>query len=63
MEQLAERALLEVEELERLCPGVTRRSLQRDLKGLMEKGLVVSEGEARATRYYLAVAMPRRNAT
>ena len=46
---------LTVGELERLLPGVSRRSLQRDLKGLLDKGLLVEEGAGRTdpTRHYV----------
>jgi hypothetical protein len=42
-----------IEQLEALCPGTTRRSLQRDLKTLVDKEILQSHGEARATRYSL----------
>ncbi|QPD04368.1 MAG: Cell filamentation protein Fic [Candidatus Nitrospira kreftii] len=45
---------LGMEEVEALVPGVTRRTLQRDLHGLVEAGLAVAEGAARATRYSLS---------
>jgi Fic family protein len=53
MDWLLERGELRIEELEALCPGVHRRSLQRDLQGLVARGLVKTEGTARATRYLL----------
>ena len=39
------------QDLERLHPGVSRRSLQRDLKVMMEKGLLVSEGATNRREY------------
>ena len=36
---------------ELLCPGVNRRSLQRDLSDLIEKGLVTQHGVKKAARY------------
>lgn len=45
---------LGMEEVEALVPGVTRRTLQRDLHGLVEAGIAVAEGAARATRYSLS---------
>ena len=35
---------LRIQDFEALCPGVNRRSLQRDLKILLDKGLLASEG-------------------
>jgi predicted HTH transcriptional regulator len=34
-----------------LCPGVSRKTLQRELKGMTERGLLVPEG-ATNRRYY-----------
>lgn len=39
-----EHGSLTIQEYEDLCEGVTRRSLQRDLKKLIEKGLIVEQG-------------------
>lgn len=35
---------LSIQQFEKMCPDVTRRTLQRELKTLVEKGLVVSSG-------------------
>ena len=50
---LLEKAELRMEALEDLCPGVNRRTLQRDLQGLMKRGVAKSAGAARAVRYKL----------
>lgn len=50
---LTEHEYIDIERLEVLCPGITRRSLQRDLKALVDKGILHSRGDARATRYSL----------
>ena len=50
---LQENASLEIEQLEMLCSEVNRRTLQRDLRGLIEADIIHSRGEARATRYSL----------
>jgi hypothetical protein len=42
------------QDFERLCPDVNRRSLQRDLKVLVDQGLVVTEGETHHLLYRLA---------
>lgn len=46
---------LTVEELEKLCPGVNRRTLQRDLQALVEKRVLKLTGAARAVRYRLVI--------
>jgi predicted HTH transcriptional regulator len=40
-----------IQEYESLCPGINRRSLQRDLSDLIEKGLISQEGIKKASRY------------
>jgi predicted transcriptional regulator len=50
---LLENPELRIEEMESLCPKVHRRTLQRDLQDLVEKGVVKSTGAARAVRYRL----------
>jgi Fic family protein len=52
---LLEGAEARLDGLEGLFPGVNRRSVQRDLQGLVEKGVAKSVGAARATRYRLDV--------
>lgn len=45
---------LAIQDFERLCPGTNRRTLQRDLKALVEKGLFAKAGTAPTdpTRHY-----------
>jgi Fic family protein len=50
---LLEHGSLSIRDYERLCPQVNRRSLQRDLKVLMEQGLLVSEGATNRLIYRL----------
>jgi DNA-binding HxlR family transcriptional regulator len=50
-----ERTELRIEELEVLCPGVNRRTLQRDLQSLVQQGVVKPVGAARAIRYKLRI--------
>ena len=52
---LLEQAELRVEDVEGLCPGVNRRTLQRDLQGLIKRGVAKSTGAARAVRYRLKI--------
>jgi Fic family protein len=52
---LLERNELWIEELEVLCSGVNRRTLQRDLRDLVQQGVVKSIGAARAVRYVLQI--------
>jgi predicted HTH transcriptional regulator len=50
---------LTIQDFEVLCPTVSRRSLQRDLKGLLDKDLIVEVG-ARATdstRHYVSAEL------
>ncbi len=44
IESLLEHKRLTISELERLCPGVARRGLQRDMKDLITKKLVEESG-------------------
>jgi len=44
---------LNIRDIEKRFPGVTRRTLQRDLSDLKEKGLVVSEGATNRVTYFL----------
>ena len=41
-------------EFEHLCPGIQRRTLQRDLRGLIEKGLLLRRGSTNRLEYALA---------
>lgn len=52
---LLENFSLRIEDYEQLCPGTNRRTLQRDIKGLLEKGVLKAEGSARAVRYKLNI--------
>jgi len=44
-----------IQDFEDLCPDVNRRSLQRDLKGMLDKGLVTSEGATNQLVYVFRV--------
>lgn len=44
-----------IHDYEQLCPGVNRRSLQRDLAELVEKGLIVQQGIKKGTRYRITI--------
>ncbi len=52
---LLEQAELRVDDLESLCPGVNRRTLQRDLQSLVERGVLKSSGAARLVKYRLKI--------
>jgi Fic family protein len=45
---------LTIQDFEGLCPDVNRRTLQRDLKAMVDRGLIVTEGETHQLRYRLA---------
>jgi len=53
LERLLEGPSLDIRSFEELCPGVSRRTLQRDLRGLEAKGLVLHEGETNHLVYRL----------
>ena len=53
--RLLEQGELQIEDLEELSPGVNRRTLQRDLQGLIERGVAKPIGAARAIRYRLRI--------
>lgn len=42
---------LTIKDFERICPEVNRRSLQRDLKAMVDKGLLISEGATNKLDY------------
>ena len=44
---------LTIQDYEELCPQINRRSLQRDLKNMIEKGLLESHGETNKLIYVL----------
>jgi Fic family protein len=52
---LLENPVIRIEDYEQLCPGINRRTLQRDIKGLVERGVLKTEGSARAARYKLKI--------
>ncbi len=45
---------LTIQDFEGLCPDVNRRSLQRDLKAMVDRGLIVPEGATHHLLYRLA---------
>ena len=50
---LIQHGKLTIQDFEVLCPEVNRRSLQRDLKGMMDKQLIRAEGATNQLVYYL----------
>jgi hypothetical protein len=48
-----DRGSLTIQDFEMLCPGTNRRSLQRDLKAMLDKGVFVSEGATNQLDYRL----------
>lgn len=51
---ILEHGSLTIQDFEQLCPEVHRRSLQRDLKKMLNIGLLVTEGETHRLLYRLA---------
>ncbi len=50
---LLEHKKLTIQDYEKLCPNVNRRSLQRDLKGMHDKEIILSEGATHHQEYKL----------
>jgi len=48
---ILEHGSINIQEFEALCPAVNRRTLQRDLRSMVEKGILVSEGATNRLRY------------
>ncbi len=53
VQHILEHGSLTIQEFERLCPEVNRRTLQRDLKAMVNKKLLVSEGATNQLIYRL----------
>jgi len=49
--RVLEAGRLTIQELEALCPGVNRRTLQRDLQALVVKGLLAARGQTNRMEY------------
>ncbi|HSR51057.1 MAG TPA: Fic family protein [Acidobacteriota bacterium] len=54
LDHLLKSGSLTIGDYERLCPDVARRTLQRDLKDMVDKGLIEPEGETHQALYRLA---------
>jgi len=50
---LLENGKLTIQDFEGICPNVNRRSLQRDLKAMLDKKLIASEGATHHQEYKL----------
>ena len=51
LRQLFEAGRLDIQDVERFCPNVTRRTLQRDMSMLEEIGLLKRSGETHQLEY------------
>ncbi len=51
LQWVLERGILTTNDLAALCPGISRRSLQRDLREMVELGLLTSEGATNRVSY------------
>jgi Fic family protein len=56
LEYIQEHGSLAIQDFERLCPEVNRRSLQRDLKAMVDVGLLVSEAATNQLVYRMKEA-------
>ncbi len=54
LSHILEHGSLTIQDFEGLCPDINRRTLQRDLKAMVDQGLIVSEGKTHQLRYRLA---------
>jgi len=52
---LLQNSKLTIQDFESICPDVNRRSLQRDLKGMLDTELVNTEGATNQLVYILRV--------
>lgn len=52
---LLENSMLRIEDYEKLCPETNKRTLQRDIKSLIDKGVLKAEGSARSARYIFKI--------
>ena len=50
---LLQNGKLTIQDFEGICPDVIRRSVQRDLKGMLDKKLITSEGATHHQEYKL----------
>ena len=48
-----EHGSLTIQDFEQLCPDTNRRSLQRDLKAMLDKGLLIADGATNQLIYRL----------
>ena len=55
LDLLMKKGPVHIAELETLCPGVTRRTLQRDMNRLVELNLIGLKGSARQSNYELVI--------
>jgi len=53
VQHILEHGSLTIQGLEHLCPEVNRRTLQRDLKAMVDKGLLIAEGATNQLIYRL----------
>ncbi len=51
---ILEHGSLTIQDFEGLCPDINRRTLQRELKAMIDRGLIVTEGETHQLGYRLA---------
>jgi Fic family protein len=62
LSQILVRGSLSIQDFERICPRVTRRTLQRDLKSMVDKGLVAEKASSPTdpTKHYVLADIPHR---
>ena len=56
---LLQNGKITIQDFEELCPEFNRRSLQRNLKGMIEKDLILAEGATNQLVYYPGTNLER----
>ncbi len=51
---ILEHGSLTIQDFKSLCPDINRWTLQRELEAMIDRGLIVTEGETHQMRYRLA---------
>lgn len=57
---MASKGSLSIQQFEAICPGIARRTLQRELKSLADKGLISRQGETNKAVYQLRNSQERK---
>jgi hypothetical protein len=53
LKHILEHGIMTIQDFEHLCPDVSRRTLQADLKVMVDQGLLISEGATNLLKYQI----------